>query len=137
MAALSLSAFHCVQAIAQDGAGAEDLERAFAASFALVPELARHHVAAACSKHGQQAAQLVRARDTGMQRATALALLTPPQGSSPDAEDQRIHAALVSANTAIVAFVFGPAQPTPELAAAIVKGACLLMAGKAMGRTAT
>lgn len=58
---------------------AEDLERAFAATFALVPEVARFHAGFACSKHGQQAVQVVRARDSGMGQAAALALLAPPQ----------------------------------------------------------
>ncbi|MEJ8852815.1 hypothetical protein [Variovorax rhizosphaerae] len=113
---------------------AEDLERAFAATFALVPEVARFHARLACRKHGQQAVKVVRARDSGMGQAAALALLAPPQRPASGEEDTRVDAAVLTANAAIVTFVFGPARPTADLAGAIVNASCLLEAGKTIGR---
>jgi hypothetical protein len=66
--------------------------------------------------HGRQAAQVVRARDTGMGQAAALALLIKAPSATPDVDDQRVDTAVVKADTAIVAFVFGPTRPTPDLA---------------------
>ncbi|MEJ8852618.1 hypothetical protein [Variovorax rhizosphaerae] len=123
----------CFSPVALAQKEAEDLERAFAATFALVPEVARFHAGVACGKHGQQAVEVVRARDSGMGQAAALALLAPPQRPASGEEDTRVDAAVLAANTAIVTFVFGPARPTAELAGAIVNASCLLEAGKAIG----
>ncbi|MEJ8857462.1 hypothetical protein WKW79_23025 [Variovorax robiniae] len=131
--ALLLGSMLVQVAAAQGGQDAAGLEAAFASAFSLVPEVARLYAPTACRKHGLQAAEVARARDSGLGKASALALLRPSQHPGADADDLRVDAALVLAYSAIVDFAFGPARPTPELAGTMVNGACLLGAGRLVG----
>ncbi|MEJ8852531.1 hypothetical protein [Variovorax rhizosphaerae] len=134
VAAFLLCGFSLRAAAQPTALAGDDLQRAFAASFALVPEVAKFIAVPACRQHGQQAAEVARARDKGMTQAAALELLAPPASTSRQPGDKRIDAAVTHANTAIAAYVFGPSRPSPELAIAIVNGACLLGARTTIGQ---
>ena len=123
-----------MQVVAQGHLAASELERAFGAAFATVPEVAQC-AGGACQHHARQAAKIAQLRDGGAGIDRAIALLKESEQASPTEVDRRIAAALSIIHRAVLDFVYCPSLPSVDLTFAMVNVACLIEVGKVIGST--